>query len=64
MIGGFTNILIILKKDIYKFNKFFYETISNYVSWDVRHGDTFLMERDLCTIFDSSFQIKNNFRNL
>lgn len=54
---------IICKKDILRYNRIFYETMREYVSWDVKPGEAYLLERAIFTIFNNSFSINEKFRN-
>ena len=55
---------IISKNEILRFNKKFYEKMKNLVSWEIRPGEAFLLERALCTIFEKCFEIKNEYKNI
>jgi len=62
---------IIPKKDILKYNKHFYETMRELVSWHAQPGEAYLLERAMCTIFgqdstpwwNGDFKIKKEFKN-
>ena len=53
---------IIPKTDVLKYNKHFYETMREYVSWDVKPGEAYLLERALFTLFSNSFIIRDKYR--
>ena len=61
---------ILPKKDVLKYNKHFYETMRNLVSWHVQPGEAYLLERAMCTIFgqdstpwwNGNFIIREEFR--
>lgn len=54
---------IIPKKDILKYNKNFYETMRNYVSWHHKPGEAYLLERAMFTIFKNNFIIREKYKN-
>jgi len=54
---------IIPKKDILKYNKYFYETMRHYVSWHVQAGEAYLLERAIFTLFKGDFIIKEKYTN-
>jgi len=54
---------IIPKTSILKYNKHFYETMRDMVSWHVQPGEAYLLERALFTLFENSFIIKNKYNN-
>jgi hypothetical protein len=54
---------ILPKKDIIKFNKHFYETMRNYVSWHHKPGEAYLLERAMFTLFNNNFKIREKYRN-
>ena len=54
---------IIPKKDILKYNKHFYETMREYVSWHVQPGEAYLLERLMFTLFRNNFTIREKFNN-
>lgn len=54
---------IIPKSDILKYNKHFYETMRNYVSWHIQPGEAYLLERALFTLYSNSFIIKEKYHN-
>ena len=54
---------IIPKKDILTYNKHFYETMRNYVSWDKQPGEAYLLERLLFTLYQNNFNIKEKYKN-
>jgi|688.fasta_scaffold334760_2 hypothetical protein len=53
---------IIPKKTLLKFNKDFYLRMREIVSWCERPGEAYILERAICTIFDSPFEIKQKYR--
>jgi hypothetical protein len=53
---------IIPKSDILKYNKHFYETMREYVSWHVKPGEAYLLERAIFTLFNNSFTIKEKYK--
>jgi hypothetical protein len=53
---------IIPKTDILKYNKHFYETMREYVSWHVQPGESYLLERSIFTLFNNSFTIKEKYK--
>jgi hypothetical protein len=53
---------IIPKTDILKYNKHFYETMREYVSWHVQPGEAYLLERAIFTLFNNSFTIKEKYK--
>jgi len=55
---------IIPKNDILRYNKLFYKTMREYVSWHPRPGEAFLLERALYTIYKNNFEIKNKYRTI
>jgi hypothetical protein len=54
---------IIPKIDILRYNKKFYETMKEYVSWDVKPGEAYILERVIFTLFNNDFIIKDRFKN-
>lgn len=54
---------ILTKTDILRYNKYFYETMREYVSWDVKPGEAYLLERALFTLFKNSFIIRDKYMN-
>ena len=54
---------IIPKSNILKYNKQFYKTMRNYVSWHTQPGEAYLIERALFTLFNGNFIIKEKFKN-
>ena len=54
---------IIPKSDILKYNKHFYETMREYVSWHVQPGEAYILERAMFTLFNNSFTIKEKYDN-
>jgi hypothetical protein len=54
---------IITKKDILKYNKQFYETMRNYVSWHHKPGEAYLLERAMFTLYNNNFIIREKYRN-
>lgn len=53
---------IIPKTDILKYNKHFYETMRDYVSWHVQPGEAYLLERAIFTFFNNPFTIKERYK--
>lgn len=54
---------IITKQDVLKYNKIFYETMKELVSWHVQPGEAYLLERALFTLFNNNFIIKEKYNN-
>ncbi len=54
---------IIPKTDILKYNKHFYETMREYVSWHVQPGEAYLLERALFTLFKNNYIIREKYKN-
>jgi len=62
---------VIPKNDVLKYNKHFYETMREAVSWDIQPGEAYLLERAMCTIFgqgstqwwNGDFTIREKYRN-
>ena len=54
---------IIPKKDMLKYNKHFYETMRNYVSWNVKPGEAYLLERAMFTLYNNNFTIREKYKN-
>jgi hypothetical protein len=55
---------LITKNDILKYNKKFFNMVRELVSWDIRPGEAFIIERALYTIFNNDFIIKKQYRNI
>jgi len=55
---------IIPKTDILRYNKHFYKTMRYYVSWDVKPGEAYLLERAMFTLFSNNFTIKEEYKNI
>jgi hypothetical protein len=53
---------LITKSDVLRYNKSFYETLRMLVSWDIRPGEAFILERAIFTIFNNNFIIKEKFK--
>jgi len=54
---------LLTKKDVLKYNKLFYENLRLIVSWDVRPGEAFLIERALYTLFFNDFTIREKYKS-
>jgi hypothetical protein len=54
---------ILIKQDVLKYNKHFYETMRDLVSWDVQPGEAYLLERMMFTLFENNFIIKEKYKN-
>jgi hypothetical protein len=54
---------IITKKDILRYNKNFYENMREHVSWDVKPGEAYILERAMFTLFNNDFIIKDKYKN-
>jgi hypothetical protein len=54
---------IIPKKDILKYNKYFYKTMMSYVDWNVKPGEAYILERALYTLYNNNFTIIEKYRN-
>lgn len=54
---------IIPKSDILKYNKNFYLKMKEYVSWNVKPGEAYLLERALFTLYNNQFTIKEKYKN-
>ena len=52
---------IIPKFDILKYNKNFYKTMRNYVSWDVKPGEAYILERAMFILYNNNFKIKDKY---
>ena len=52
---------IVPKSNILKHNKYFYERMREYVSWDIVVGEAHMMERCLYTIFTSDCQLSDKY---
>ena len=46
-----------------KYNKLFYEKIKEILGWDIVIGEAHMIERALYTIFNSEFEIKEEYKN-
>lgn len=55
---------LITKNDILKYNINFYEMVRSIVSWDIRPGEAFIIERALYIIFNNNFNIKEKYKNI
>lgn len=54
---------IIPKENMLKYNKFFYEKIKEILGWDTIIAEAHMIERALYDIFNSDFNIKNEYKN-
>ena len=54
---------IIPKENMLKYNKLFYEKIKEILGWDIVIGEAHMIERALYTIFNSEFEIKEEYKN-
>jgi hypothetical protein len=54
---------ILPKKDILKYNKYFYETMREYVSWHRQPGEAYILERAFYTLYTNDFTIKEIYKN-
>ena len=54
---------LITKNDALKYNKNFYETMRELVSWDVQPGEAYLLERMMFTLFENNFIIREKYKN-
>lgn len=55
---------LIPRTDILKYNKSFYEWLRNIVSYDVRPGEAFILERAIQTLFTCDWIIKDKYLNI
>jgi hypothetical protein len=53
---------IIPKSNILKYNKNFYETMRQAVSYDKQPGEAYILERAIPTIFNSNLEIKEKYK--
>lgn len=54
---------IIPKKNILKYNRFFYKTLMEYTDWAQKPGEAYILERAMYTLFNNNFIIKEKYRN-
>jgi hypothetical protein len=54
---------IVPKKNILKYNKFFYEKMRDFVGWCNQPGESYIFERALFTIFENEYIIKSKYKN-
>lgn len=54
---------LIPKKDMLKYNKYFYQKMREYIGWDILTGEAHLFERAIYTLFTSNFKIKAKYKN-
>ena len=52
---------IVPKENILKYNKYFYERLREYVSWDVVIGEAHMLERCIYTIFTCNYEVRDKY---
>lgn len=54
---------ILTKSDVLKYNKHFYNTMRELVSWHVQPGEAYLLERMMLTLFENNFVVREKYKN-
>lgn len=54
---------LIPKENALQYNRFFFETMKNFIGWDILTGEAHMFERATYTIFNSNNKIKNKYKN-
>lgn len=54
---------LIPKENVLKYNRHFYETMKNFIGWDIITGEAHMFERASHTIFTSNNKIKDKYKN-
>lgn len=54
---------IIPKKNMLKYNKYFYQKMREFIGWDIITGEAHMVERAIYTLYMSNLKIKSKYSN-